>query len=105
MKKHYRCSKCEMRHVFQHAPESYLRPKKCRQCKSDVFRVDKWMMGRDTHAAGCMCAGYPEMTAKNAPHRKGSLYCWYRKDGTQRYEGDSDFKDRYLEDLALQINS
>lgn len=41
---------------------------------------------------GCMCSGYSwagNMTG--AMHRRGSLRCWYRADGTQRAYGDDDF--------------
>lgn len=37
------------------------------------------------------CAGY------HFPHRRGSLYCTYRQDGSRRLPGDADFRDRYLE--------
>jgi hypothetical protein len=37
------------------------------------------------------------MTRREWPHRIGSKYCWYRKDGTQRMEGDADFKDFHME--------
>ncbi|WP_304991950.1 hypothetical protein [Burkholderia plantarii] len=36
----------------------------------------------------CGCSGYW------FPHRRGSLYCWHRVDGTDRYPGDPDFADR-----------
>lgn len=101
---HYRCSSCETRHVFEHAPDTYKRAKKCRHCGSEKFRVDHWMNRRKTsmQGMGCMCAGYPVMTAKNAPHRRGSLYCWHRKDGSLRVPGDADFKDAELEAIEAQ---
>ncbi len=37
------------------------------------------------------------MTRKDWPHRIGSKYCWFRKDGTQRFEGDKDFCDFEME--------
>lgn len=40
---------------------------------------------------GCNCTGYPFF------HRKGSLFCWFRADGTDRYPGDPDFCDRYAD--------
>jgi hypothetical protein len=39
-----------------------------------------------------MCTGYAwagNMTS--AMHRKGSLRCWYRADGTKREDGDKDY--------------
>ena len=41
---------------------------------------------------GCNCSGYWFM------HRKGSMFCWYRKDGTMRVPGDEDFNDRDMTD-------
>lgn len=50
----------------------------------------------------CCCNGYVHMTRDTnstvwTMHRKGSPYCWFRKDGTQRMPGDADFKDYQLE--------
>jgi hypothetical protein len=37
---------------------------------------------------GCDCGGYWFR------HRKGSLHCWRRADGSERYPGDDDFQER-----------
>lgn len=52
------------------------------------------MNTRDTSlkGAGCICSGYWFL------HRRGSRFCWYRKDGSQRMPGDADFADRELSD-------
>jgi hypothetical protein len=46
------------------------------------------MTNRNTTAMRCDCAAY------HFPHRRGSLYCWHRADGSDRYPGDADFWDR-----------
>lgn len=48
------------------------------------------MMNRDTTTMRCDCAAY------HFPHRRGSLYCWHRADGGDRYPGDIDFWDRNM---------
>ncbi len=55
------------------------------------------MNQRDTKKMSCNCAGYVHLTNRVWPHRIGSPYCWFRKDGSQRMEGDTDFKDALLE--------
>jgi hypothetical protein len=100
---HVRCSnyKCKTRHVFKNHPDCYGNKKKCRKCGNTKFTVDVWMNSRDTRAMGCMCAGYPWAgLMSGAMHRKGSKYCWYRKDGTQRMPGDEDFHDLEYEKYA-----
>jgi hypothetical protein len=50
------------------------------------------MNKRNTRAMGCMCSGYSWAgNMSGAMHRKGSLRCWFRSDGTQRNYGDEDF--------------
>ncbi|MDN7419544.1 MULTISPECIES: hypothetical protein [Burkholderia cepacia complex] len=46
------------------------------------------MQKRNTRLMACACSGYWFW------HRRGSLYCWYRADGTVRSPGDRDFADR-----------
>ncbi len=58
---------------------------KCVQCGARDWRLDVWMMKRDTTATRCDCAGY------HFPHRMGSFYCWHRPDGSDRLPGDVDF--------------
>jgi hypothetical protein len=48
------------------------------------------MNKRDTKTNACFCEGY------HFKHRMGSLYCWKRKDGTERFVGDEDFWDRNM---------
>lgn len=76
--------------MFKRRPDEYERPPRCRDCGKSNFRVDAWMMKRDTHGQACTCAGYWFW------HRRGSLYCWYRKDGSDRLPGDVDFADRNM---------
>lgn len=107
MRSHYRCKECRTRHVFHFAPDSYAKPKKCRHCGSTAFRLDGWMNNRDTKAMACTCKGYVPFTRNPKTtvweiHRKGSPYCWFRKDGTQRMEGDADFRDVELERWAAE---
>lgn len=61
-------------------------------CGKSNFRLDKWMLKRDTKKMGCCCPGYHFF------HRRGSKYCWYRVDGTGRYPGDPDFCSHYEND-------
>jgi hypothetical protein len=98
---HVRCRKCETRHVFKMMPDEYRRIPSCRSCGEKSFRIDRWMNTRDTKATACSCNGYVVLTHRAPwPHRIGSPYCWYRKDGTQRMPGDADFKDYQLEQAA-----
>lgn len=90
MRYHCRCRKCETRHVFRRKPDEYDRKPRCRMCGGADFRIDRWMMKRNTHAMACTCSGYWFW------HRRGSLYCWYRADGSDRYPGDPDFADRNM---------
>ncbi len=94
---HVRCRSCETRRVLDKHPETYYRLPACTHCGAKDFRVDAWMNARDTKTVACNCAGYVHMTRREWPHRIGSPYCWYRKDGTQRMECDADFKDFQLE--------
>lgn len=48
------------------------------------------MQNRNTSKMACTCGGY------HFWHRMGSLYCWKRKDGTERLPGDEDFWDRNM---------
>jgi len=59
------------------------------------------MNKRDTSVKGmgCICDGYYRLW--NGPHRKGSKYCYFRRDGTQRMPGDPDFTDRELSDEEI----
>lgn len=100
MRYHVRCRKCQGRRVLPKHPDDYKKePPICRTvaCKSKDYRVDKWMMERNTsvhgpNALGCNCMGYP-WSGAGGVHRKGSKYCWYRVDGSPRYPGDPDFND------------
>lgn len=89
MKYHCRCSKCEARRVLRMKPDEYLRPPRC-SCGSRKWRIDKWMMRRDTgvKGQGCTCGGYW------FTHRRGSLFCYFGADGWPRGPGDEDFKTR-----------
>jgi hypothetical protein len=60
--------------------------------REPVFRIDNWMQKRNTRITGCMCSGYSWAgNMSGAMHRRGSLRCWYRNDGTRREYGDDDF--------------
>lgn len=61
-------------------------------CADGTLRPDKWMNQRNTRAMACMCAGYAwEGVMTGAMHRRGSLRCWYRADGSKREHGDKDY--------------
>lgn len=86
MRYHCRCRKCDARQVKPRHPDAYVRPPRCRQCgRTGTLRLDKWAQNR--RQITCTCGGYW------FPHRMGSPYCWRRKDGTERFPGDPDFKD------------
>lgn len=82
---HCRCRKCDARKVLKFRPDEYNIQPQCRVCGARDFRIDKWMNSRDTSKTVCTCEGY------HFWHRMGSLYCWKRKDGSDRYVGDPDF--------------
>lgn len=86
---HCRCRKCDARKVLKYHPDTYDVQPQCK-CGARNFRIDKWMNNRDTSKTVCTCAGY------HFWHRMGSLYCWHRKDKTERFPGDPDFWDRNM---------
>lgn len=105
---HYRCSdrKCHTRHTFLHPVEWYTRPKKCKWCGSAKFlkpgNEGKNRFYRDWHRDGkeldvkpCTCDGYGHVAKRESspPHRRGSKYCMYRKNGEKRMPGDPDYRD------------
>ncbi len=105
---HVRCGKCDKRRVLKDHPNclSTRGTPKC-ECGSKDWRVSNWMNRRNTSAhgggMGCQCDGYVPVTATVGwPHRRGSPYCWYRKDGSQRMPGDPDFKDALLERMQYE---
>lgn len=93
---HCRCRQCETRKVLAKHPDEFTRLPKCpkESCGARDWRTDAWMNQRDTglRGMGCACSGY------HFPHRRGSKFCWYRQDGTQRMPGDADFNDRHMTD-------
>jgi hypothetical protein len=93
---HCRCARCDARRVLSMKPDEYIRVPKC-ICGHQRWYLSHWMNKRDTRSMACNCAGYVHVTNRVFPHRKGSKYCWFRKDGSQRMEGDADFKDVRLE--------
>lgn len=88
IKTHCRCRKCGTRKALPRQPEQYTRPPPCPSCGERSWRRDKWMHTR--YLASCLCDGYW------FKHRRGSLYCHHRADGTARQFGDPDFADRHL---------
>ena len=91
MAHHCRCRRCATRRALPKPPEQYQIQPACRTCGARDYRIDRWMMRRDTHAQACTCSGYWFW------HRQGSRYCWHRKDGSLRLPTDADFADRHLE--------
>lgn len=85
---HTRCRKCQTRRVLARHPDEYIRQPACRVCGQRNYRVDQWMMKRNTFSQRCNCGGYW------FPHRMGSTHCWHRPDGSARLPGDNDFKER-----------
>ncbi|HDR8962511.1 TPA: hypothetical protein QDB13_000060 [Burkholderia vietnamiensis] len=85
---HCRCRNCETRRVLKKRPDEYVRQPQCDVCGRRDFRIDSWMQKRNTRLMACTCAGYWFW------HRRGSLYCWHRADGSIRSPGDPDFADR-----------
>ena len=97
-----RCKKCDKRRVLPKHPDEYSRPPKCSGCGHQEYSLSHWANRRDTKAESCNCAGYVHMTRRVWPHRRGSKYCWFRKDGSQRFEGDPDFNDTQIEEFNSQ---
>ncbi|RDU99410.1 hypothetical protein DWV00_08655 [Trinickia dinghuensis] len=89
---HVRCRHCMTRRCLKRLPSQYIRLPACDVCGRRNYRVDRYMNRRDTGKARCDCAGYW------FPHRRGSLFCWWRADGSPRYPGDPDFADRNCEE-------
>lgn len=91
---HVRCRHCATRRCLRRNPRYYARLPACTVCGKRNYRVDRWMNRRDTGKTRCDCSGYW------FPHRRGSLFCWNRADGSGRYPGDADFADRNYDGLA-----
>ncbi|ABR10574.1 BcepNY3gp39 [Burkholderia phage BcepNY3] len=87
IRQHVRCRECTRRRALPKVLTLYLRVPRC-DCGARNWRPDKHMNQRDNGATRCDCAGYW------FPHRRGCLYCHYRRDGTMRMFGDYDFADR-----------
>jgi hypothetical protein len=94
MKYNVRCSRknCQARKVLSKHPDEYKITPVCDNCGGRQFRIDRHRMTENHKAKGCTCAGY-QWSAFGGIHRKGSKFCWYRADGTQRMPGDPDFND------------
>ena len=88
---HCRCRTCRARVVLRRPPDQYRKAPQCRVCGKRDYHADRWMNRRDTRGMACTCAGYWFI------HRRGSLFCWYRPDGSGRYPGDADFYHRDME--------
>lgn len=94
---HVRCSrdKCRARDVFAKHPDDYRTPRKCACCGGTKFCIIKDIIKHSGHI-DCTCGGYRwggNWTANPPPHRRGSRFCWFRRNGTQRMPGDADFDD------------
>ncbi|AOY00128.1 hypothetical protein [Jeongeupia sp. USM3] len=75
---HCRCRHCQTRKKLRRHPDNYLMQPACPVCARRDWRVDNWMMRRDTRAMACRCGGYWFQ------HRQGSLACHYNANGTER---------------------
>ena len=84
MKSFCRCRLCNARIVLSRHPDDYIKPKKC-GC-GGTYRIDKWQSSRPWRKLVCNCDGY------HFSHRISSPYCRFRKDGSLRVLGDTDFK-------------
>ncbi|ORC44429.1 hypothetical protein B2G74_32975 [Burkholderia sp. A27] len=91
---HVRCRHCATRRCLRKHPDHFARLPRCSVCSRRTYRLDRWMNRRNTTKSRCDCEGYW------FPHRRGSLFCWYRSDGTGRFPGDTDFADRNYDGLA-----
>ncbi|MDR6445572.1 hypothetical protein J2794_001663 [Paraburkholderia terricola] len=91
---HVRCCHCATRRCLRKHPDQFASLPRCSVCGRRTYRLDRWMNRRDTTKTRCDCEGYW------FPHRRGSLFCWYRSDGTGRFPGDTDFADRNYDGLA-----
>jgi len=106
---HVRCSNraCRARRVLSRHPDSYLRLPRCDSCGRSgpgTWTIDPWLTKRNTRLEGCTCAGYAwGGYMSGAMHRRGSLRCWYRADGTRREPGDEDFYDESYEELSEEL--
>ena len=72
----HRCRKCGTRHTFKLRHDQYYRRKRCKVCGAlDDFRVDQWMLKRDTKKDTCW--GHMGVCLYPFPHRKGSRFCFF----------------------------
>lgn len=63
----YRCRRCGTRHTFPQPVYWYKRRPKCRLCHARDFRLDQYMLKRQSF--GCRCGAYA------FPHRPGGGRC------------------------------
>lgn len=92
---HCRCRHCRTRCVLPQSPAEMKRLPRCRVCGRRNYHVDRWMNARDTACTVCTCGGsgaYVNARGVAWPHRRGSLFCHWRPDGSGRYPGDPDFQ-------------
>lgn len=110
---HVRCKACDKRRVLKEKPECYFvwnkklkhfinKAPACDGCGKNDYYISHWMNKRKSKHSNCSCKGYVHLTKRVWPHRIGSKYCWYRKDGSQRVEGDKDFHDSEYEEYIKE---
>lgn len=66
-----RCNRkaCQHRQSLAMRPEWYVRPRKCRRCKTGLMRLDPYRLRREHQRTNCDCEGYAFR------HRRGSKWC------------------------------
>lgn len=95
MSTHCRCRHCRTRRALPRHPDTYKILPPCRVCGRRSYHVDQWMQKRDVAAMLCTCGGsgaYVNPRGQAWPHQRGAVYCWKRRDGSDRYPGDPDFR-------------
>lgn len=99
---------CNCRTSLSKHPDDYVRPRKCLQCGSHKWGIDKYRM-RNEHGKSCLCSGL------HFPHRKGCKYCehhprheqdWSERAGEVKVEvGNSVSKLRNYEGFVNMIDT
>ena len=72
-----RCRACGARRTLAKHPDDYVRARRC-TC-GGAYRVDWYRKRREHERTNCHCGGYWWTEARNAPHRRGSPDCYFRR--------------------------
>ncbi len=102
---HIRCSreKCKRRFTLPKHPDEYVRGWKCAGCGGTQFREIK-NRAKESGATECQCGAFVWTGSTGryecTKHRRGTVGCFFRRNGEERKPGDADYLDPNYEPEA-----